>query len=429
MINNEYKNTELGLLPDDWKIICLGDINTEKNQNISPLKDEIYEYYSIPAYQENNKPEIVKGSTILSQKKILKENMILFGKLNPRVEKVWKVGNYSNYKKIGSGEWITIFPNPYEVSAEYLFYLELSKFVMPIAKTLVTGSTPSRQRVDPKSFYKLKVPLPPLKEQQKIAYVLSAVKQTQEKTLRIINSLKELKKSTMKHLFNYGITSLEDINDIKLKEIEGIKIPHNWETKAVTDIYEFSNKPRDVRIKDNDQVPFIAMEDISEYYKTAHYQIKPYEKIASGTFVNKNDLIVSKITPCFENGKQALLTNLPAEFGFATTEVIPLHPRDTDKVIAEHLYNYLKIPEVRNLLIGKMQGTTGRKRLPKDALANLKIPIPSLEEQQQIAKILSSIEIKIEVEENRRVSLEQLFKSLLSNLMSAKIRVNSLKVS
>ena len=424
MINNEYKNTELGLLPDDWKIICLGDINTEKNQNISPLKDEIYEYYSIPAYQENNKPEIVKGSTILSQKKILKENMILFGKLNPRVEKVWKVGNYSNYKKIGSGEWITIFPNPYEVSAEYLFYLELSKFVMPIAKTLVTGSTPSRQRVDPNSFYKLKVPLPPLKEQQKIAYVLSAVKQTQEKTLRIINSLKELKKSTMKHLFTYGLVDLEDVNQIKLINTEIGKIPEHWNVTKLSDLCEtYSGGTPNRGNKsywENGIIPWAKSGELedNEIISTEEKITKEGLENSSAKYVDEGTLLMAMYGATA--GKVGL-----AKSKFTINQAIcAMVPNK--KFFSKFYFYYLIL--VRDKLLSMRFGGA-QPNLNQQIIKDLEVPSLPLAEQQQISDVLSKIDAKIKAERGRKGALEQLFKSLLSNLMSAKIRVNNLKVS
>ena len=202
----ELIETEIGELPKEWEIKKLGNINQEKCKNISPVKDETYEYYSIPAYQESQKPSIVEGKTILSQKKILKESMILFGKLNPRVEKVWIVKNYSSHKKIGSGEWITIISNPEEADSTYLYYLQWSHHVMPIAKTLVSGSTPSRQRVDPTSFYDLNVPLPSLDEQKNIASMLSVIDSK--------IGAEENKKKALEELFN---SMLEDLMTAKIR--------------------------------------------------------------------------------------------------------------------------------------------------------------------------------------------------------------------
>ena len=59
---------------------------------------------------------------------------------------------------------------------------------------------------------------------------------------------------------------------------------------------------------------------------TPDYALKAPIKIKSGTYFERGDILVAKITPSFENGKQALTTTLPTPYGFATTEVIPLRP-------------------------------------------------------------------------------------------------------
>ncbi len=141
------------------------------------------------------------------------------------------------------------------------------------------------------------------------------------------------------------------------------------------------------------------------------------------TFVFKNDLIIAKITPSLENGKQAILYNLPTDYGYATTEVWALHPKE-DRVTVEYLYNYLKIQTVRTIMASKMEGSTGRQRLPRHVVEKHKIPLPPLPTQQKIANILSSIDLKIEAEENKKKALGVLFNTLLNNLMTAKIRVN-----
>jgi len=68
------------------------------------------------------------------------------------------------------------------------------------------------------------------------------------------------------------------------------------------------------------------------------------------------------------------------------------------------------------------------KYIGVEKIANLNLPLPPLPTQQKIASILSAIDAKIEAEENRKKALDDLFKSLLHNLMTAKIRVNQMEV-
>src|SRR5437868_187246 len=96
--------------------------------------------------------------------------------------------------------------------------------------------------------------------------------------------------------------------------------------RRVGDCYEVTRKPRGGNRSSLPKIPFAAMEAIpQDGTYAATFTAKNPDAITSGTYFERGDLLVSKITPSFENGKQALAADLPAPFGYATTEVIPLH--------------------------------------------------------------------------------------------------------
>ncbi len=164
-------------LPEAWKVVSLRDVVDFDKDALNPLEfpEEHFEYYSIPAYQEAKRPAIEKGSSILSQKIVVKEGIVLFGKLNPRVPKVWLVRSDSDLRKIASTEFIPLSPKPGLIDSEFLYHLCWSDHVLRASQSLVSGSTPSRQRVEARAFLDLKIPLPPIDEQRAIARVLTAI--------------------------------------------------------------------------------------------------------------------------------------------------------------------------------------------------------------------------------------------------------------
>ena len=111
--------------------------------------------------------------------------------------------------------------------------------------------------------------------------------------------------------------------------------------------------------------------------------LKRTDELSSGTYFEPGDILLAKITPSFENGKQCIFQELPTPFGIATTEVIPIREVEgiSDKF---YLFYYLLLPDVRALLTERMQGTTGRLRLGPKTLAELEIPLPPLAEQHRI---------------------------------------------
>ena len=162
--------------------------------------------------------------------------------------------------------------------------------------------------------------------------------------------------------------------------------------QRVGDVYEVTKKPRELNTASVTEIPFVAMADIpqgGEY--TPNYIMKVPGEIRSGTYFEHGDILVAKITPSFENGKQALAAELPMPFGFATTEIIPLRPR-TGGHDRRLLFFYLLHPDVRHFVAERMEGATGRQRIPVDILLNLPFPRFDLEEQTTIADSLEIIQ-------------------------------------
>lgn len=136
----------------------------------------------------------------------------------------------------------------------------------------------------------------------------------------------------------------------------------------------------------------------------------------SGTYVESGDLLVAKITPSFENGKQAIV-DWDCDFGYATTEVIPLQPLPEESDV-RFLANLLLMPEIRADLAGKMEGTTGRQRLSKTVLGARAIPLPPLPEQRKIAAMLSLVQRAIEQQDRLIALTTELKRSLMHKLFT-----------
>jgi type I restriction enzyme, S subunit len=160
----------------------------------------------------------------------------------------------------------------------------------------------------------------------------------------------------------------------------------------VGDWYDVTKKPRGLDRSTFAAIPFAAMEAIPQGGAyMPDFTMKAPEAIASGTYFERGDILVGKITPSFENGKQALVQELSAPFGYATTEVIPLHPR-SDQHDPRLLFFYLLHPDVRHYVAERMEGSTGRKRVPENVLLDLPIPALEADDQTTIADALEVIQ-------------------------------------
>ncbi len=194
-------------------------------------------------------------------------------------------------------------------------------------------------------------------------------------------------------------------------------LPHGWQLVALVEVADFTRKPKGINIYDYSKVPFIPMELISENgFVNEDYELKKPTDIKSGTFFTRGDLLVSKITPCFENGKQCIAKNIPLDFGFATTEVWPL--KGNSSISNDFLFYLLKNNKIRNAISNKMEGTTGRQRVPKHVLQDTIIPLPTLLEQNSIVHILSTIQQAIEATDKVITAAQELKKSLMQHLFT-----------
>ena len=204
-------------------------------------------------------------------------------------------------------------------------------------------------------------------------------------------------------------------------DFASLELPKTWGVNQIRAVYAFTKKPRHLNIPEGTLLPFLPMETIPiGRVHVSTFEERAISKLTSGTYIENGDLLVAKITPSFENGKQAIVGwNRP--FGYATTEVIPLQEIEgvSDKYFLFHL---LLHPEIRSGLAGKMDGTTGRQRLSKEVLGALVIPVPPLPEQRKIAAVLGLVQRAIEQQERLIALTTELKKALLHKLFTEGLR-------
>ena len=175
-----------------------------------------------------------------------------------------------------------------------------------------------------------------------------------------------------------------------------------WKLYKLDDFIEFNPT---ISLKKRTVATKITMDKIvSNCRQVIHDEKSPYD---GGMKFQNNDTIMARITPCLENGKCAFISDLQeGEIAFGSTEYFVLRARPG---ISDPMFvYYLAIsPEIKNVAIQSMTGTSGRQRAQIDVLKNYIKAFPEIKEQQQIAAILSSLDSKIEL--NRRINdnLEQ----------------------
>lgn len=255
-----------------------------------------------------------------------------------------------------------------------------------------------------------KIPLP---EQKKIAHILSTVQRAIEAQERIIQTTTELKNALMHKLFTEGLSNEPQ------KQTEIGPIPESWEVVELGSIAKiergkFSHRPRNEPRFYGGEYPFVQTGDVSN----CDGYVRSYTQT-----LNEDGLAISKMFPA-----GTILITIAANIGFTgilefdsacPDSLIGISP--DGKVQTEYLNYYLitQQPEMDRLA---PKGT--QKNINIQFLNPWPVPMPSVEEQAEIAETFSATDRKIRLATRKRSQLQDLFRTLLHELMTAKTRVH-----
>ncbi len=180
----------------------------------------------------------------------------------------------------------------------------------------------------------------------------------------------------------------------------------NWRNVEIGKVIDFNPSES---IKKGTIAKKIPMDKLTVFEK----KIKGFElsEYSAGPKFRNGDTLVAKITPCLENGKTAQVDVLAEnEVAFGSSEFIVL--RENENTINDYIFYLAKSPAFRKRAIGCMEGTSGRKRVNEGALKLQVLPIPDKLTQKKIAKVLSDLDAKIELNNRINNELEAMAKTL-----------------
>jgi type I restriction enzyme S subunit len=157
----------------DWSIKTLGEVCEFVSGSVTPKPGVKYQVFSVPSFDCGN-PELLDGSEIKSSKRPVEPGDVLLCKINPRINRVWRVDRESKNQQIASTEWIALRCREYvlDVFLEYVLQAPSARTAMIES---VTGATGSHTRAKFEIVEELEFPVPPLEEQKRIVALLDAV--------------------------------------------------------------------------------------------------------------------------------------------------------------------------------------------------------------------------------------------------------------
>jgi len=396
-VREGYKMTELGPLPQEWQVVPLEDIATVKYGKGKPKSGG-----SIPVigsggtYAHAGTPLIECATLVIGRKGTA-------GRVWLAEEACWPSDTtfYLEWKR------------PVDVRFLHGFFV-----ANPLSGEHAKTTLPSLQRPH---LERCPVPFPPLAEQQKIAAVLSAVQQAKEKTEAVIEAAKELKKSLMKYLLTYGPVPVDEAENVPLKETEIGEIPEGWQTAAIGEVGEVvtgATPSTDEPAYWGGSVPFITPGNLlGSVIRSTDRRITE-EGLAAVRPVPEGAIAVG----CIGNiGKVGITNQSVSATNQQINTIIP------DETSVDRWFLFHAVTHLAPVLQRRARQTTV-PILSKSNFSSTHVPLPSLVEQREIASLLQGVDAKIAAEEDRKQALEELFRTLLNDLMTAKIRVHDLEV-
>ncbi|MDI6602549.1 MAG: restriction endonuclease subunit S [Patescibacteria group bacterium] len=319
------------------------------------------------------------------------------------------VGNTKIYKGKFEAYQRTYVLDHFKADIKYIYYYLVARLKQILARSKSGSTMPYIRKGDLETF-EISIPEDP-KEQQKIVYILDSIQSAIQVQDKIIEKTKELKKSLMQKLFREGTRG------VKLKKTEIGEIPENWEVVRLGDdkiakIIMGQSPPSATYNTQGKGIPFLqGKAEFGEVFpKPAKWCTSPL-KIAK-----KGDILISVRAPVGDVN----LTPFQCCIGRGLAAI-----RVKSKLNRDFLFNYLVL--YKNRLEEEGTGSTF-KAIRKDNLENFQIPLSPFHEQREIAEILQTVDKKIEIEQKKKALYEELFKSMLNQLMTGKIRVHNLKL-
>ena len=225
------------------------------------------------------------------------------------------------------------------------------------------------KRVPTEFVENFQIPIPTKQEQVQIVKFLDRKTEQIDELIRLKERRIELLQAQRTALINQAVTKGLDPNvEMKPSGVEWIgEIPMHWEVLKVKQygLSNSKNNPKTACLKGK-PVVFLPMERVHTDGTIDQELRLPYSQLKNGyTYFEENDVLIAKVTSCFENGKIVLIKNLATPVGFGSTEFIVIRP-NPQKVFSLFLYYILYNAPLRNIGKHFMTSAVGLKRVPTE---------------------------------------------------------------
>ncbi len=398
-VRSGYKQTKAGVIPEDWEVVRLKELLSKDIQNgyspICPEETTGHWILSLGSLSRDRKLNIFdrKPAPINDLKVkqfVLKKNDFLISRANTP-ERVGFSGVFRSNENIYSYPdlMMRFRINEKLINIDFLENYLKSFRVINYLQISAVGSSSSMVKINKKIVENILILLPPLKEQEKIAKILTTWDRAIEKLEELITQKEQLKKGLMQKLLS---------DEVRFKEFK-----NEWKEIRLGDI---------VKIRKGEQI------NKSKLTKDGDFPVINGGITPSG-YTNNFNTLENTIT-ISEGGNSCGFVNYITERFWSGGHCYTLEEIQTNKIF---LYQVLKLNEHR---IMKLRVGSGLPNIQKKDIENFKFLIPSFEkeeEQQKIAQVLTTADKEIELLKKELKALKEQKRGLMQKLLTGEVRV------
>ncbi len=424
----EYKDSGvnwLGLVPKKWEIKRLGNHFIERKEKVS---DKEFEPLSVT--RNGIVPQLdtaAKSDDGDNRKRVCFGDFVI----NSRSD---RKGSSGIARQDGSVSLINIVLQPFGIFPEFVHYLLRSELFQDEYYRYGKGIVADLWTTHFSEMKNITIVVPSVEEQIGIANFLD--RETAKINIlileqqRLIELLDEKRQVIISHAVKKGLHLTSPMKDSGIEWL-GL-VPIHWDLTRLRYVLKLNPSKSEISQVDKDTVvSFLPMDNINidgSLYLNKEHAIREVE--TGYTYFRNGDVTIAKITPCFENGKGAVMQNLTNGIGFGTTELIVVRPKIG--VTDAHYLRWLFISTpFMNLGKAHMYGAGGQKRVPDEFILDFQIGIPPIAEQISISNYLNCETTKIDVliseAQKAILLLQERRKALISATVTGKIDVRPIR--
>lgn len=408
-------------VPENWVWVRLGEVNKYISKSVNPISepDKIFELYSVPSMADNY-PEIIVGSDIGSSKQSVCKDDVLLCKINPRINRVWKVSQFTDNELIASSEWIIIRNN--HIDANYLRYCFQSKYFREFMLSNVSGVGGSLMRAQPKYVQTYPIPLPPLSEQQRIVErieeLFAKLDEAKERLQEAADSFAVRKAAILHKAFTGELTK-------QWRRENGVS-DESWVEKTIGEICSSLKYGTSKKSSDDGKVVVLRMGNLQNgeidwsnlAYTSDEEDIKKY-------LLKSGDVLFNRTNSPELVGKTSIYRGeMPAIYAGYLIKL------DYEKniVVGDYLNYYLNSSKAKEYYMQVKTDGVSQSNINAKKIGEFEIPLPTLPEQHEIVRLIDDLLARErsaqQATEQALASIDLMKKSILARAFRGELGTN-----